>query len=257
MNPPGFAGVGEGTPTPCTTCGAPMALSQPAFLHQTPELWCEFCGRRELLPADAADRHRHLRFRLMQLARAREASDAPLRSLKVMTEVWPIAIAVSAGMGLIQSWNFVRGWQALGQVELSQAVFGALPLAVAFGMLCGFLGMRHVFRRQLRPLLRARPPRQVGLAVRCRNCGANLPALRAPELVCAHCGATNLLDAALTANAAELLAAERREYEQRLLPWARDPSVYLAPSRAFYRYGAVGGGVALALFGAALFLSLR
>lgn len=257
MNPPGFAAAGEGTPTPCTVCGAPMALTEPPYLHQAPELWCQFCGRREPLPADAAERHRHLRFRLMQLARAREASDAPLRSLKVMAEVWPIAIAVSGGMGLIQSWNFVSSWQALGRVEPLQAVLGAMPLAVAFGMLCGWLGMRHVFSRQLRPLLRARPPRHPGLAVRCRNCGAHLPALRTAELICAHCGATNLLDAALTANAAELLAAERREYEQRLLPWARDPSVYLAPSRAFYRYGALGGGAALALFATALFVILR
>jgi hypothetical protein len=234
-----------------------MALTQPPSLHQAPELWCQFCGRREPLPADAADRHRHLRLRLLQLARAREASDAPLRSLKAMGDVWPIAIAVSAGMGLIQSWNFVRSWQAVGNVEPSQAVLGALPLAVAFGMLCGWLGMRHVFSRQLRPLLRARPAQQAGLAVRCRNCGGNLPAVRAPELICTFCGATNLLDAALTANAAELLAAERREYEQRLLPWARDPRVYLAPSRAFYRYGAVGGGAALALFGFALFVILR
>jgi len=193
----------------------------------------------------------------MQLARAREASDAPLRSLKAMAEVWPIAIAVSAGMGLIQSWNFVHSWQALGQVELTQAMLGALPLAVAFGMLCGWLGMRRVFSRQLRPLLRARPAQQIGLAIRCRNCGGNLPALRAAELTCTYCGASNLLDAALTANAAELLAAERRQYEQRMLPWARDPSVYLAPSRAFYRYGAIGGGVALALIGCALFVILR
>jgi hypothetical protein len=55
------------------------------------------------------------------------------------------------------------------------------------------------------------------------------------------------LDAALTGNAAALLARETHDYEQRVRPWARDPNVYLAPARAFYVYAAATGGAALVL----------
>ena len=253
MTPAGFSAPAQGTPAPCTVCGAPMALTQPPSLHQNPELWCHFCGHREGLPPDAAELHRHLRLRLMQLSRAREATEAPLRTFKAMAEVWPMAIVISGAMGAYQSWNFVNSWQKFGTLEVSQALFGALPLAVSFGMLAGWLGMRRAFARQLRPLLRARPPQQVGLAARCRNCGGDLPAVRAPEVTCGYCGASNVLDATLTANAATLLVSERQEYERRMLPWARDPNVYLAPSRAFYRYGAAGAALALVLLTLAIF----
>jgi hypothetical protein len=246
MNQPvSFAPPGQGTPAPCTTCGAPMAVTQPPALHQNPELWCRHCGHREGLPQDAADLHRHLRLRLLQLSRARAGAEAPLQTFKAMNGIWPMAIAFSALIGAFQSWNFVSSWHALGKLDPSQAVFGAAPLAVSFGLLCGWLGMRHTFAQQLTPLLRARPPQHAGLAARCRNCGGDLPLVRAPEVTCSFCSATNLLDAALTVNAAALLARETEDYERRLRPWARDPNVYLAPSRAFYRYGAAGGAVAL------------
>ena len=254
MNPAGFAAPALGTPTPCTVCGAPMALTQPPALHQNPELWCHFCGHREGLPADSAELHRHVRLRLLQLTRAREAAEAPLRTFKAMGDLWPIAILFSGALGAFQSWTFVSSWQQYGRVDLAQAMMGALPLAVSFGMLSGWLGMKSAFARQLRPLLRARPPQQPGLAVRCRNCGGDLPSVRAPEVTCGYCGASNVLDATLTVNAAALLQAERQEYERRMLPWARDPAVYLAPTRAFYRFGSLGGGVALLVIGAVMLL---
>jgi hypothetical protein len=234
-----------------------MAVTQPPSLHQNPELWCRHCGHREGLPTDAAELHRHLRLRLLQLSRAREGSEAPLRTFQAMNGVWPMAIAFSALMGVYQSYNFVNAWQGLGEVDPAQALFGAVPLAVSFGLLCGWLGMRHTFAQQLKPLLRARPPQQAGLAARCRNCGGDLPLVRAPEVTCSFCNAANLLDASLTADAATLLAQEAHEYERRMRPWARDPSVYLAPGRAFYRYGAVGGGLALMALSLILLLLLR
>lgn len=257
MNQAGFAAVGQGTPAPCTTCGAPMAVTQPPSLHQNPELWCRHCGSREGLPTDAAELHRHLRLRLMQVARARAGAEAPLHTFKAMNGIWPMAIAFSALMGVYQSWSFVGTWQALGKIEPAQAITGAMPLAVSFAMLCGWLGMRHTFAQQLKPLLRARPPHQAGLSARCRNCGGDLPLVRAPEVTCSFCQATNLLDASLTANAASLLAQEAQEYERRMRPWARDPNVYLAPSRAFYRYAGIGGAVALVGLSALVLLWLR
>jgi hypothetical protein len=71
--------------------------------------------------------------------------------------------------------------------------------------------------------------------------------VRAPEVTCGYCGASNFLDSALSAQASALLAQEAAGYQQRILPWASDPSVYLAPSRAFYRYAALGVGLSLLL----------
>jgi hypothetical protein len=49
-----------------------------------------------------------------------------------------------------------------------------------------------------------------------------------------------------------LLARETQDYERRILPWVNDPNIYLAPSRAFYRYAAIGGGIALVALTAVL-----
>jgi hypothetical protein len=84
-----------------------------------------------------------------------------------------------------------------------------------------------------------------------------LPAVRAPQVLCNHCGASNLLDAALTANAALLLQQEAQEYQSRVRPWARDAALYHAPVRAFYLYGAVGAFIGLLLLGLGLLLLLR
>jgi DNA-directed RNA polymerase subunit RPC12/RpoP len=246
MNAPSPAGAPAllGTPAPCVGCGAPMLLRQVQSLHENPELWCQYCGRREPLPPDAAERHRHLRLRLMQLKRAREASEAPLRTFRTLNETWAPAIAIAGAMGVWQSYGWLSSLgsaRALGM----QAVYALLPLSTAVGMLSGWLGMRRVFARQLRPLLRARPPYQPGLAARCRNCGGDLPALRAPEVTCGYCGASNFLDSALTHQAGRLLAQEAELYRRRVLPWASDPALYLAPSRTFYRYAALGAGLSL------------
>jgi hypothetical protein len=249
------AAIAELPPTPCTVCGAPMVATEPQFLHQDPELACRYCGRREPLPRDATERHRHLRLRLLQVAQAREAAEAPLRTFKVMNESWPPAIALVAVMSAYQAFRLSNSWRLLGKLDPAQAVFGLVPLAVSIGMLSGWLGMRHVFSRQLLPILRARPPHAPGLAARCRNCGGNLPAVRAPQVMCRYCSASNLLDATLTANAAALLQQEAREYQNRLQPWARSAALYQAPVRAFYLYGAVGAlsGLLLSVLGLFLF----
>ncbi len=242
---------GQATPAPCTNCGAPMSFTEATSLHHTPELSCRYCGHREALPADAAERHRHLRLRLAQLGRLREASEAPLQTFKMMNQQWPLAIVISLAMGVYQTQSFVGTWRLLGHANPMQAAFGAIPLAVSVGMLVGWLGMRSTFARLLKPLLRARPPQHPGLPARCRNCGGDLPPVRAPEVTCGFCSASNLLDDSLTRDASALLAAEAAEYERRMRPWARDANVFLAPSRAFYRYFIVGGVAALLVVGLA------
>lgn len=234
-----------------------MLITAPQFLHQDPGLCCQYCGRREVLPKDAAERHRHLRLRLLQVARAREAAEAPLQSFKMMNDAWVPSLLLMGGMGLYQSYSFFSNWETLVKLAPQQGLFGAIPLAAAFGMFTGWLGMRRVYGLRLKPLLRARPPQAPGLALRCRNCGGELPPVRAPQVICLHCSASNLLDDSLTANAAALLEQEAQAYQQRLVPWARDANVYRAPLRAFYLFGAVGAATVLLAVGAILLLLVQ
>ena len=244
------------TPAPCATCGAPMSPGPAASLHANPEWVCGYCGRREAMPADAAERHRYLRLRLMQLQRAREATEAPLQTFRSLSQTYPMALALFGVLALWQGYSFWNGPSAPGGADIGRAMLALLPLAVALGMLSGWLGMRRAFVAQLRPLLRARPPRQQGLAARCRGCGADLPPVRAPEVKCSYCSASNVLDAELTTSAGALLAAEAEEYRGRAQGFTHDPNVYLAPSRAFYRFGAIGAALTLGI-GVAIFGVLR
>jgi hypothetical protein len=234
-----------------------MAVAEAQYLHQDPELCCQYCGRREKLPGDAAERHRYLRLRLLQVSQAREATEAPLRAFKAMNDAWVPALFLVGAMGIYQSWSFLQNWEVLIKLAPEQALFGGVPLAVMFGMLCGWLGMRRAYAKKLRPLLRARPPQAPGLAARCRNCGGALPGVRAPQVICQHCNASNLLDDALTVNAAALLQQEAQAYQQQLLPWTRDADVYQAPLRAFYLFGALGAVAALFAVAGLLLLLVR
>jgi hypothetical protein len=231
-----------------------MVPSEVSALHANPEWTCRYCGYREALPADAAELHRHLRLRLLQLQRAREAVEAPMRSFQMLRQAWLPGLGLVGAMALWQSYNL---WNNIdhGTIDPAQAAFALFPLALAVGAVVGWLGMRRAFAHRLRPLLRARPPIHPGLAARCRSCGGDLPPTRGPQVTCAYCNATNMLDAALTTQAGALLAAEAQEYQRRVRAWATDPAVYLAPSRAFYRFAAVGAAVAL-LVGIAIVLAI-
>lgn len=234
-----------------------MTIVAPQFLHQDPELCCQYCGRREVLPKDASERHRHLRLRLLQVSRAREATEAPLQTFKMMNDAWVPSLFFMGGLGLYQSYSFFSNWETLVKLAPEQAFFGGIPLAAAFGMFTGWLGMRHVYSQRLKPLLRARPPQSPGLALRCRNCGGDLPPVRAPQVTCQHCSASNLLDDSVTANAARLLEQEAQAHQQRLAPWTRDASVYQEPIRAFYLFGGIGAAIALLVVGGILLLLVR
>lgn len=221
-----------------------MTPSEADSLHQSPRLVCSYCGNEEALPADAMERHRHLRFRLIQLQREREGNEAPIRTFRQIGEVYVFGVVIAAALASWQIWNLVglaRGNVALGFDQLIVPVMSAAPMV---GLITGWIGMRRAFARMIEPLLRARAPVAAGLAARCRCCGGDLPLVRAPQVVCQYCGASNLLDGQLTAAAGELLAAEADEYRRRAQGWHRDASVYSAPARMFYRWGAIGAAAA-------------
>ena len=70
--------------------------------------------------------------------------------------------------------------------------------------------------------------------------------MRAPSVACEYCGANNFLDDKIARDAAALLADERAEHERRARGGAAvDAAVYLAPARAFYRWGAAGAAIGM------------
>jgi hypothetical protein len=218
---------------------------------------CSYCRREENLPADVAEQNRHLRLRLLQLQRARDTVEAPVRTLQALQGSYGYGLFFMAAIAAWQGVMFVSQLRpGPTGVAFGQAILAVWPLGLAGGMLAGWLGMTRTFARKLRPLLRARAPIAHGLAARCRSCGAQLPPVRAPQVICTYCSATNLLDAALTANASTLLAAEAEEHRRRAGGWTHDPAVYKAPARAFYVYGGVTAAV-LATVAAALVVRFR
>jgi hypothetical protein len=70
-------------------------------------------------------------------------------------------------------------------------------------------------------------------------------------VVCGYCQATNLLDAALTTRAAELLEAEVQAYQARARSVAQSEA-FRAPVKAFYRWAAAGAAIGLVIAGGAI-----
>lgn len=230
----------EGLPTPCLGCGAPMTATETAGLHDALTLSCRFCARSETVPAEAAAQDRFLRLRLLQVRRAREAVEAPLKTFAMVRQSWSMALVVFVLIGGWQVWQAVS---VAGKAPLQSTLFALLGASGVLGVLFGYAGMVRSFRRLVKPLLLARPPLSGGLEARCRGCGADLPPVRAAQVQCKYCGADNFLGAALARDVSELLAAEQTEYQRRALGGqSNDGSAFQQPARAFYRW--MGAGAA-------------
>ena len=251
----GAASSDTGLPMPCARCGAPMTLVSGPHLHSAFGLSCVYCAASEPLAADGAERARHLRLRLGQLQRARESDEAPLRTMATIKRAWiPALILLTAvfAIQIVQSLSVIDTVaRAAPDALLQVAIPMAIPVVLLFGYFAGYLGMSRGYARAALPLLRARPPRAAGLAVRCRSCGGDLPPVQAPQVACGYCQATNLLDAALTARAAELLQAEVDAYQARARSVTQSEP-FRAPVKAFYRWAAGGAVMGLLVGGAAV-----
>src|SRR5690606_11679436 len=137
-----------------------------AGLHANPKLRCAYCRREEELPRDAAERHRHLRLRLMQVQRAREMHEAPLKTYQALkgSFVFGAGFAALFGAWQISSWLSNLGATArlqqpgLESAYLQSIVFAALGPALSVGMVAGYVGMSRAFKTAVLPLMRARPP---------------------------------------------------------------------------------------------------
>jgi hypothetical protein len=238
----------QGVPMPCSHCGAPMQLVSGPYLNSGLGLYCGYCRQSEPLPPDAAERFRYLQARLMQLSQARQADEAPLRTVAMIKRAWIPVLLVFLVLTAQQVYQNISIMQSLEKSAPEAVGELATPMAVGIAMfagyLFGYLGMARGYRAAVKPLLRARPPTAPGLSVRCRGCGGSLPAVNAPEVVCGYCGAPNLLDHDVTARAGELLQAEIAAYQARA-QHVYSSSAFRAPANAFYRWGAAGAVIGL------------
>lgn len=236
----------DGAPVPCLHCGAPMRLGHSVGLHAAPELDCGYCGRKESLPAEAAQRHRHLQLRLLQLQRSRAALEAPLSSYRALSHGFvPVLVMLALAMGsqLYSHWRhpqWVLTWTSF------------IPVAACVGILTGWIAMTLTFKGLIQPLLLARPALHPGLPARCRVCGGDLPSLRAAHVACRYCKADNLTSARLGSQVSELLQRESDEYFARARGSHPDPNAFSKPARAFYVWGVVSALATLAISSAVL-----
>jgi len=247
--PSGATHSREGLPKPCLRCGAPMVATETSSLHTDATLTCSFCGSRESMPLDAAAQDRFLRLRLLQVRRAREGLEAPLRTFEMVRQSWAMGLVVFV---LVGGWQLWQAFSTAGKVPLQSTLFGILGGSGVVGVVVGYFGMSRAFRSLVKPLLTARAPLQQGLEARCRSCGGELPPLRKSQVQCGFCGANNFLDAAMAHDFTARLAAEQSEYQRQANSGnASNASAYEQPARAFYRWAAIGAGAA-ALLGVVL-----
>lgn len=236
-----------------------MQLVGGPYLHSPLSLVCAYCRQTETLPADATERVRRLQMRLHLLKQAREDDEAPLRTVAMVKRAWvPILIVFFLFIGY-QTYMQISLFRSVRAVspEGAQALLPSMGSGFAMftGYLAGYLGMARGYRRAVKPLLRARPPKAAGLSARCRSCGGDLPSVNTPEANCRYCGATNLLDAELTRRASELLQAEIGAYQARAnRVFSHD--AFRTPMKAFYRWGGAGVVAGIALAWAAIGISV-
>jgi hypothetical protein len=175
-------------------------------------LRCPYCGHFDVLPHDELARALELQRRVRIAAGAVAQLDTTHAALARIFEDRRAFVRVQSGW--LATLLAVLAYVGHGLATAPGArVAGALgPIAFVAGPMLGFavalaLG-RRAYRRHVRPLLLARPPRAAGSPVRCRACGGDLPDGRDAFTRCPYCGTHNLVTAELALERASLVGAD-------------------------------------------------
>ena len=215
----------EGTPILCRRCGGAMNLLADSSVS------CRACGAHDLLPSDQLGRVLEIKNRLA-LAESRTAQvkgfdatfahvfEDPKAFLRVMGVYLGVGLFVAA-MSASQLFSFLPTMQKLDSGMVVQVLLGQLigPLVllgigVSFGVSL-WVGRRH-YKKQVRPLLIARPPTQPNAPFACRTCGGGLPPARGAEVSCLYCRTLNLVPRELHGVHAAALFHEAESARQQL-----------------------------------------
>lgn len=206
----------SGTPVLCAKCGAPADVRAELDVH------CPYCGADDRLPADELTRALELKRRVANAARTVAQLDGLSSSLARVFEQrgafvratgsWLVVFVLVVVYAVAGSWSGIQrapaNLQATLVVEalLGPLWVGGITLGIAVALFVGRVG----YRRSVRPLLAARPPRAAGMPLRCRACGGDLTDAPGPLVACAYCRTQNLIASADRTVAADAQAAQAR-----------------------------------------------
>lgn len=215
----------QGAPILCSRCGGMGDMMPDASLR------CRFCGNVDRLPPDELGRALEIRGRLVIAASRALQVTGTEKALAGVFEgkgafftlmgPWPIlALLVTANA----IWSAHASLSTLPaivpdstRVELVvAAMYGpifviGLALSFPFALLVG----RRTYRKGVREKLMARPPTVPGAPMRCRACGAGLPAANDAFVSCRYCRTQNLLAPEIASDVKRRLDQEIVEYKNR------------------------------------------
>ncbi len=212
-------GIADGTPILCKACGAPAALGDDFTVR------CGHCGAADALPADSLGRAMEIKSRLA-LAASRAAQlggmDAALARVFEDRAAWLRATGLYLAVGLLAAASsgaqVLHTMASLPDASLAPRVLAAMVPGAIFapgvllgGCLAVAIALRYgrgLYRRDVQPLLLARPPAFAGAPFGCRACGGPLPGTRDTDVACPFCRTTNLVPAAWHGAHADALFAE-------------------------------------------------
>jgi len=208
-------------PLLCKTCGGPVESGEGLSLH------CPYCGVDDRLPDDELDRVLELKRRVAAATRSAVQLDHAAALLADIFEKKRAFLRVQGSwlaiLGFVSVYAIAGSWSAIAKAppgyRLGLALHAAMGpmfvggIAISF-VFALFLG-RISYRRHVRPLLLARPPRHPGEPARCRSCGAPLPDQPGPFMRCTYCAMQSLVTPEIQRNREALLAEEERAYRER------------------------------------------
>ena len=212
----------EGAPVLCKLCGAPTEAQADLSVR------CPFCGMPDRLPSDDLGRALEIRGRLtMAAGRVAQmaSSEAALASIFerpgafwTVMGPFPVLALIVVAYGLFSAYSTLSALPASvpDSVRLDLVVAAAyapfLFLGITVSLPLALLVGRVSYRRNVRPLLAARPPRYAGAPMRCRACGGDLAPTRDAFVACRFCRTQNVLAAELARDAARRLDEELARY---------------------------------------------
>lgn len=208
-------------PILCKQCGGPTTPADDGSLA------CPYCGHRDRLPDDQLGRALELKRRVAAAANG----VAQLRGLESSlgyifesrgafvraTAPWLILAPLILAQQLVSAWPVIEKAPArfrpglIAYSLMGPMFIAGILIAVAVALAIG----RRGYRKRVRPLMYARPPRAPGLPTRCRACGGDLPDGRGPYIQCEFCPTSNLVTPEVQAHSATALEAEQRAYRDR------------------------------------------
>jgi len=182
-------------------------------------LSCDYCGARDSLPADAAQRVWAVRQRIDALWWSKEVVRGQDAMICQRVEGTWLSGTAKAALGPITLILVLVMGPALYLGRASIALIGVGLLlqlsSVIAGMVGGFMIARARYRSEVRPHILARAPSVVGRPARCHCCGAELPYAPTAFSTCNHCHSSNVVSDAMAHDRAALLDVEAAAYRAR------------------------------------------